>query len=338
MHPKTNNERLLREYVRKILSEEMGDYYAGDMSGSPYGYRWGSDEDLYNTFVGPFVDVFKTTVAKTKEVTVKTRTLLWVTLQTILTTIIPFYGYNYTEVFEEEKGRIDKIRGEYKDVFERTDKALGSSDTIALAFMAAPAKALSALAISKAPEVFKDILSTATGGLSDELYDKAKSASIKMDRWVDNLGEGKINEDDERVSSKKPITPKTILTNKKFLSRSFESPKLNKMQQDATAIYKDTLRQIYSQAEELLKKAKSIEDLEKISKKKIPDLEKIKKLQGEERVNAENILLNGVRKSMKEFYIKNLTQQIETVLKAGIPEESQFVQDYRSTIQKIKAL
>ena len=41
---------------------------------------------------------------------------------------------------------------------------------------------------------------------------------------------------------------------------------------------------------------------------------------------------------MKDFYVQNLEGQVKQALAAGVEENSPFVQDYKRTIQKIKAL
>lgn len=349
-----NQEKLLREYVKRALTEEMGDYGGGGDASGPYGYAWGSNQDLFDTFVSPFVDVFKTAAGKSKEIGTKVKTVLWIALQTILTTLIPIYGYNYAEVFDEEKEKIDKIRNEYKDVYDRTDKAIGGQDAAMLAFMASPALVMGAWAGKKAPGVMKDIASAATGGISDDIFDGIKEKAISAGRWAigdsgsgkksskskspedvfGGMGEARLRESPE----KSVITPEKIIKSKLFLTKVAEAPRLREMQKVAIATYKETLTKIYKQAEELLKNAKTIEDLEKISKKPIKDIDKVKSLQGEERAKAEKMLIDGVRKSMKEFYIKNLTDQVDGVVRAGIPENSQYVKDFREVIQKIKAL
>ena len=347
----------------------MGDYGggSGDYVG-PYGYAWGSNEDLYNTFVGPFVDVFKTAVGKSKEIGVKARTLLNVSVDTILSTLIPFYGANYAKIFDKEAENIKKLREKYKDVYERTDKALGGSDAVALAFMASPALVTGAWAASKAPGVIKDLLSGLSGGASDDIYEEIKEKAIEAGRW--SLGEeekdrqrrlrqkkqkrkygrriGKIDPDvffresqlneKEDEQDKKDITPEKVIKSKLFLSKTLEAPQIKELQKIATETYRTSLKEIYKQAQDVLKNSSSIEDLEKAAKKKIPEAENLKKLQGEERVKAEKILIDGVRKAMKEFYVKNLTDQVESVVSAGIPEGSQYVKEFRSVIQKIKAL
>lgn len=350
---------LLKEYVRIILNEDSvgastlsdAGITAGDISAAagPYGMAFGSSEDLKNTFITPFTDVFKTAVGKSKEVTRKARTLLTVSFAVILTSLIPGLGARYSEVFKEEKKDIEKIKSEYKDVYERTNKALSSTDAAFIAFMTAPEICISALALSKAPAVMKDTLSILTGGFSDDLFDKVmdknfedgarrkKRDSKKRDGSrtspSDVFGESFLKEASEENAARK------ILSNRKFIRKSLaNSDSLREIQKVAIETYRETLRKVYGQAEDVLKNAKSIDDLEKIMKKKIPEAEKIKQLQGEEKKNAEKMLIDATRKAMKDFYVRNLQSQIEAVTSAGIPEETPYVQDFKETIQKIKSL
>lgn len=354
-------EELLRQYVREMLHEDAVDMggYPGAMemmAASPYGMSFGSQEDLVNTFITPFTDVFKTAVGKTKELARKTKTLLGVSISTILTTVIPFYGYDYADVFDKEKADIEKIRSEYKDVYDRTEKALKSGDAQFLAFLASPAVVIGAYAAKGTPKAAKELLSTVSGGWSDELYDKAKLVLKKAERKA--LGDTHVSrnfsKDDEEPKTKRSTKKETyireardeksedltkkIMTNKSFLEKALASPKSMQMQAAATKIYRKSLQRIHAQAENALKKTRTIDDVEKAAKKKIPEAEKIRKLPPEERQKAEKMLVDGIRKAMKEFYVKNLTDHVESVVKAGVPEEAQFVKDYRETIQKIKAM
>lgn len=360
---------LLKEYVRHILlKEDEGDSAAmsGDVglgADSPYGISFGSKEDMISTFISPFTDVFKTAVGKSKEISKKTQTLLGVGIQTVLTTLIPIYGYNYAEVFDKEKDAIGQIRGEYKEVYDKTDKALSSNDAAMLAFMASPGVVMGAIAAKQAPKAAKALFSVITGGVSDKIFDGAKNAAINSNRWAlgdDNeghhsssnkkskhdgpsgmdfsgIGETQINEED-KDKPKGDITPKKILTSKKFIEKAIASPKAKKMQQAATQIYRKSLSDVYSQAQAVIGKAKTIDDLEKIAKKKIPEADKIRQLQGKERAAAEKALIDGAHKAMKDFYVKNLNDQVNKVTKAGIPDEAQYVKDFKSVIQKISAL
>ena len=364
MSNKTTENLLLREYVQSVLVEDsMGastladaGISAGDISAAagPYGMAFGSGQDLKNTFITPFTDVFKTAVGKSKEITRKARTLLTVSFGAILTTLIPGLGAKYSKVFEKEKSDIQKIRNQYKEVYERTNKALSSTDAAFVAFMTAPDLTLSALALNKSPEVIKDTLSVLTGGFSDSLFDKvmnknfedlldgedASEKSRRKKRKIDNkkqssdlFGESLLKEISEEEATKK------ILSNKKFLSKSLAgSDSLREIQKIANETYKRSLSEIYEQAVAVLKEAKTVEDLEKITGKKIPEAEELKKLPPQEKEKAEKMLIEAARKTMKQFYIKNLQSQIDVVTKAGIPEETPYVQDYKATIQKIKSL
>lgn len=353
MRRETDN-RLLREYVRKALREDFGGYggdYAGiglDVDSGPYGRSYGSNQDLYDAFIGPWVDVFKTGLGKSKEITRSVWTAVDVVIGTVLTSIIPGLGRTYEDAFEDEKKDLEKIRSQYKDVYDKTDAVLGETDAAFVAFLASPALVLGKLAAEKSPDVAKEILSVATGGSSDKYIEKIKSnnsdsgsSSKRSDKKTkkspgDFFGESQINEDEGEKP--KDSLERKILTNKKFLQKTTSTPKFREMQEAAVQLYQDTLKDIYGQAEAVMKKAKTIEDLQKLTKKPIADADKIKKLPPAEKAKAEKLLLDGVRKAMKDYYVKSLEQQVASVIRAGIPEEAQYIKDFRATIQKIKAL
>lgn len=372
------DEILLREYVRNsLLTEDEaggnvalftpgGGYNAYDMQHSMGGGGIGdvSAGGLYDAFIGPFVDVFKTAVGKTKEITRKGRTLLNVALQTVLTTLIPIYGYNYADVFDKEKEDIEKIRGEYRDVYDRTEAALKGPDAVLLAFMASPALTLGAFAAKAAPEATKELFSAASGGISDDLYDGLKDKLERLGRWSlgddgssrsskrsakskrgprNFFGESFLVEEDGEKKKGKVYSPKDLLKSKKMLKAVADSPKAKQMADDATKVYRKSLADVLKQAEDVLRKAKTVEDLEKIAGGKAKGdfktkVAEIKKLPPQEKAKAEKLLIDGSRKASKDFYVKSLTSQVDAVLKAGIPEEAQYVKDYRDTIAKIKAL
>ena len=359
----TKDKQLLKEYVKSCLHEDTYGGYAdagitaADIAGaSPYGMSYGSKSELVKTFIEPFTDVFKTAVGKSKEITRRAATMLPVAVGTILTTLIPQLGKSYGDVFESERKDLEKIKSQYKDVYERTNKALSSSDAAFLAFMASPESAMAAWGLSKAPSVIGDILTIASGGMSDKIFEKFKNANFadagvatqkKLDKEAqgkksskkpgDFFGETLLREDED--FSKDDQIAKKIYSSKKFMDAVMtNSPKMKEMQQTATALYRDSLNDVYKQVDDLFSRARTIEDIKKLTKKQIPELAEIEKLQGQEKENAEKLILQGARKAMKDFYIKNLTDQVEGVIKAGIPEDSQYVKDFRQTIQKIKAL
>jgi len=394
MMKKNKNIQLLKEYIRSSLNEnEYGDIAAGfDSSAYNSGYSSGGEFDsLMKIFVQPATDVLKTVVGQAKEITTRGATILKVIVPAIVTTIIPFAKYDYQEIFDEEKVRIEKIRGEYSDVYARTSEALSGPDFAVLAFMSAPSACISHLAANKVPKVSKELLSTITGGSSDELFDKIKNINSEKEinsifgsesetnkqkskkqqddadfdeqlksffkkrqkenqflgtnsiNEFDNLEEYQIVEDDESDSGKNKkkednSLDKKILTNKKFIEKALDNPRAKSMSAEATKIYQETLNNVFKQAEKTLKNTKTVEDLQKFSKKPIKGIEKLKKLQGNEKKKAEEALFKTIKSTMKDFYIKNLTDHYKEVINAGIPEDSQYVKDYKAVIEKIKSL
>lgn len=347
-------ENLLREYVQTTLLEF--DAAAADVgydTGGAYGISFGSSQDLIDTFITPFTDVFKTAVGQTKEITRRAGTVLWVYLQATLTTLIPIYGYDYAEVFEKEKADVEKIREEYSEVYKRTDAALASNDAALLAFMAHPGGFLTAkLAGDVTPEAAKEtrsLLSAITGGFSEDVIGGLKG----IERWSlgdehrsggskspsSSFGEARVR------TSKKKTRPKLadLLSNRKFLNRVLSSPQAVEMQRDAQKIYKKTLNDVLDQAEDVMKKTNSIEDIERHVGSKLKgdtkkQAEEIKKLPPAEKTKAEEMLVSGVKKAMKDFYVQNLADHYKSVVAAGIPESSPYVNDYKSTIQKIQMM
>jgi len=361
-----NDTKLLREYVRRIIAEEdyggggypgMGSMMAGNYA---YGVSFGDADSLSKTFIAPFTDVFKTALGQTKELGQKVKTMAKVAFGTIVTTLIPGLGANYAQIFDEEKQQIEKIRSEYADVYKRTDDALGGGDAALLAFMASPGLAIGAVVAKSTPAAAKGLLSAVTGGLSDDAIESVKSKAKGLERSAlgdsgesssgskgkksgsrapsSFFGETQLHEEDPPKEENKVSKLEKILKNKKFINRVLDNPETQQMQKTATAIYRGTLKQVYAEAEKILRKTNSIEEMEKLIKKKIPEIQKLKTMNPEERKVAEEKMISGVRSSMKKFYIKNLKDQVQRVLDAGVPPEAQYVKDYRATIQKIESL
>jgi len=362
-------ERLLREYVQTVLNEDEGGYGAGDYGGygdlatssaleSPYGVSYGSADDLKDAFITPFLDVFRTAKGVTKELSRKAQTVLEVSFGTIASTLIPGLSVKYASTFDKEKEDVDKIRGEYKEVTDRIDSSLATGDAAMLAFMAQPALVMGYYGAKATPKATKEMMSSISGGLSDKIVDKLVAAAKKSDRFMmgddnpggprtsggrepkDRWGESQLREDDgeEGVKKGKKLTIKDILTNKKVIQKVAESPKAKEMAKEATDIYRASLEKVVADAETVLKKSKTIEEVEKMTKKKIPEVEKLKQLPPQEKQKADKLLLDTVRKSMKEFYVKSLEGQVKKAKEGGVPDEAQYVKDYKAAIIKIKSM
>ena len=199
----TKKTHLLREYVRqslalrqKSLNEdyEVGgmDYYNTSMKYMDQAFYSGGVDPgpLFKTFIEPFTDVFKTAVAGAKAIASDVATALRVGFETIITTVLPFISADYQKIFDRRDERMEKIRADYADVFERTDAAL-NEDAKLLAFMINPAGFLVGTAAAKAPAATKELLSVATGGVSDQALENASKSWEKIQASLLN---GEINE------------------------------------------------------------------------------------------------------------------------------------------------
>lgn len=374
---KDSSDKILREYVSCILSEETADMAAAGISASDVsaaagpghhggGGASGSKGQMWNTFISPFTDVVKTAVGKSKEAVRRGWTVVNVALRTVLTTLIPGIGENYKGVFENEKKDLEKIRAKYKDVYERTNKALSSTDAVMFAFLADPKAALAGFAAAKSPAFAKEALSALTGGISDEILEARlgerfpnlgdkiesflhdyeinaeKKSKLKKD-WYEPtekfliLFEEDKNESDDLVKATEEILKSPEFLNDVMKDSRVED-KLKKMQTDFSSANRDTLSKIYNDASKVLSKSASLEDIEEITGKTAA-FDEIKKLSGDERQQAEAEILKNTRAAIKNFYIKMMKEKIsDLVKKEGMSKESQYVQDYIEVMKKIEKL
>src|SRR5690606_12308728 len=147
------DERLIREYIRSILTEDdFGGLDLGDMGG-PGGmdFTGGDPKKLYNIFVKPFTDVVLTAAGKGKEFSSKVQTFAQTAFEALATSLIPVLSSDYDRIFAADKERIDKLRSEYKDVYDATWTALRDNDVLAAAFAYAPTQMITLGALRNAP-------------------------------------------------------------------------------------------------------------------------------------------------------------------------------------------
>ena len=375
-----STERLLREYVRELLKEE-GDGHAGytahDImmsagSMNPYGMHYGSGDDMYKTFIKPFVDVVQTTTGKAKEMSVKTQTMIRVVFETLATTIVPILRDDYKQAFDNEKKALDKIRSEYAEVYQSNWDAIFNADVAAAAFFYSPATFFTVAFVRKAPGVALDMVSVLTGGKLDGWIDRLRSKipgtkhrdSVKShgNRSSDYSGfgpykkgdkthlpsggpsfgadyyEGVVREDVSEGEADAGLEKVVkLLTSDKLKARLEKSPIVKRMQRSGQAVVRNTLEQVFKQAQGVMT-ANSLHDLQNKTGSKLKDLDKLAQVPAGERQKAEQTILSGVKKSMKEFYVKNLEAQVKAAVDAGVPQDSPYVQDYMKVISKIKGL
>jgi hypothetical protein len=151
----------------------------------------------------------------------------------------------------------------------------------------------------------------------------------------DSYNEGVIREKGGEKPQQKTL--EDYLTNPKLLQKLEQSDIVQNLRKETMTIVRGTLERIFKQAQAIAS-AKSIQDLQHKTGKQIKGIEKLAQVPSNERRKAEQAILSNLKKSMKSFYVKNLEDQVQQVIKAGISDSSTFVQDYYKVISKIKAL
>ena len=319
---------------------------------SPYGMHFGSDKDLYNVFVKPFADVVTTAAGKTKEISKSAQNLLRTSFEAIGTTVLPMFKDDYERIFADEKNAIDKIRREYADVYKSNWDAFQKDDALCVAFAYRPDLFLDVAAVKKAPKVAVKMLSVLSGGSLDpiitKLFKKAAQKKGKNEEdivkqlaklYADKGEKGKkhesiIREEDGNESSNPLVT---LVTNKDVMNVIANNPRVVAMEKEGKNIVRTTLANAYKQVRSVAQ-AKNIDDLQKILGKPIEGADQLKQLQPQERQAAEANLVKTLKQSIKEFYAKNLEAQVKSAIDHGVPQNHPYVNDYKSVIQKIKAL
>lgn len=357
--------RLLREYIRDILKEELdsgGNFAAGvggDLSPGmigPYGISFGDNNLLFKTFISPFLDVVNTAVGKSKEIAITAKNAIKVGLGAIISTLVPQLHINYAKIFEEEKKEVEEVKSAYKEIYERTDEALRSNDAAAVAFMSFPSQYLGVKFAKMAPGPIFDTLSIMTGGISDTIIKKTFSGKAKLmnklmtapgkrrsERWNEtHYLRGRLIREDE---SDKEIDQfaeefKEKLSDPSFIEEVLSSAqKTDDMQQQAREVYKTSLKEIEQDFMKLKQQTTSIdgiisvvskmENVDEESKKNIKTLKEV----DDEKVKQE--LMETIIESFKAYNYLTLTGRILSVKNAGIPEDSQYIKDHKEVINKI---
>lgn len=345
-----SSEKLLREYVRELLAEDGhgGDGGAGDimMAGammSPYGMHFGDSNDLYKIFVKPFADVVQTTVGKTKELSQAAQTLTKVAFEAVATSLIPVLSSEYGEIFKKEKIEMDKIRKEYGEVYKSNWDAFKDNDVLAAAFMYSPVAMLTLQFARKAPGAAAKLISALSGGELDGFLRKIahKFPNFNTPGGPTGLGrkdngpgalESVIREDE----GKKPDAAE-LLSSKKVKDALQNSQVVRQMEQRGKAIVRNTLEQVFKQAQGVMT-AKTLQDVQHKTGAQLKGMDKLAQVPEQERQKLEQAILDGAKKSMKSFYVKNLQAQVKQALDGGIAQDSAYVQDYQNVIRKIQAL
>ena len=361
------NEKLLREYVRVVLTEDeygggYGDLMYAGAGMSPFGVSFGSGDDLSKIFIKPFTDVIDTALGKSKEITTKVLNLAHVALVGAITSIIPTLKSDYAAIFEKQHKEIDKIRKEFAPVYQLNWNALRDNDVLGVAFCYDPVALITAKFVSRSPRAACSLVSSLSGGRLDHWRDRVREkyqvtepktglgADFKSPHTFDseNMGggvgmevrqrSGRMVLEDDKGKGKPKKTLTDVLTNEK-VKRELESSSIVKeMEQRARALVRGTLKEVFAQAQGVLS-SHSLEEIQRKTGVKFADAQAaLAKVPQAERAKTEQAILSATRQSIKEFYEKNIEGLIKQAQAAGVPDDSDYVADHRRVLAKIKAL
>lgn len=337
-----NEKELLKEYVSQILKEDDFGGFGGDFGG-PYGmdFTGGDQSKLAKVFITPFTDVLDTAAGKGKEISTKAQTLGKVAFEAIATSLIPVLSSDFDAIFDADKQQMDKIRGQYKDVIDRTWTAIKDNDILSAAFMYAPAAMITVATARKAPVPVLNTINVLAGGKLDSFISKVKNKLKLGDekKMLDSDSGPGLPESKKRI---KPVLNEKldigkILTQQKIKDVIQSNPMVQRMEKEARASTRGTLEKLFDRLRKITA-AKSVEDVGRILGKQPPGLEKLRQLPDNERQQIEQAIVRSVREGAKSMYVKHLQSVVKAAIEAGVPEDHPFVTDYSAALKKIQAL
>lgn len=376
-----NREKLLREYVQKILSEDGGgDGGGGDFGGMGGGMGMGfgggyvDSKDMYSVFIKPFTDVIDTAKGKTKEMVTATAELARVSMEAILTSLIPIWSSDYKQIFKKYEGQMDDIRSEYKDVYDATWTAFTDNDVVLAAFGMFPSMMITQLAVRKAPIPVIHTVDALTGGFFKKHLDKIENLFTHDEKKPledrggsgggggggmgvygmggygfgdgggggGGMGEGLIRE--KKSSKKKGATQKAqkndpiaMIMNPKIMAAIDQNPRVQQMMKTNRAAFRLALEELFDRIEKVTH-VQDLGQLQTLVGKPIPGLDKLKKLPAEQQRGMSQQIMGAVKKAALNVYVTNLTNQIKLAQQTGVPEGHPMISDLAAAIKKIKLL
>lgn len=316
-------DKIIREYVRLLV--ETGE--------DEFGYLYGSYDDLYRMFIKPFVDVAEVAAGEVGKTAARLETLVKVTFEAIISSLIPILSADYKEIFDREKEKIEQIENDHREAYDSLREFTSNPDMVALAFFMEPT---SFITRNVAKRSIKGVLRLIDilGKGRDVVQNYTSQFRDRYDLSTLHVAMG---EADKHGALSKLDKAVDALTKPKLLKVVASSPEATAMRSKAQSVLFSTLNNVYAEARDVL----NAHDLSQLQQhmhgKQIKGIDKLAKLRGHMREKAERELLDKVRASMKKFYVDFLNKRIEQALSAGVPSSSKYVVAHKKTIEKINA-
>lgn len=228
------------------------------------------ENDLYNTFIQPFVDVGITAAYGIEKLSAQVQTVVKGFLYGLPTLFVPFLEFDYESFREDEKKKVDDLKKKYSKTLQANLDAITSNDAFGLAFLLAPSTILAAQLAAKIPAaalkvlgiflgdsgIFGDIQKALSGVANVGFHDPGgHSAGAWATQGGGYADDGWVTE------AKKPgngVEIQKILQDKKVQAAFQKSPLAQQMRQDGVNVIVDRVKRFMS--------AQSYDDMRKFAK------------------------------------------------------------------------
>jgi hypothetical protein len=285
----------------------------------------GSSSDLKRAFFDPFADVVKTAFGKSRELLVKTKSLFKIVFNVLVSTLVPGLEGSYDEIAKQEAESIQRIRSQYKDVYDRTDAALSSGDATIMGLLYAPGAVFGSVLAKKGFEVASDLLGSVSGGASDRYVKESYRRGSRL----------LFEQDDEKSKLKAMLADKNVV--------AAMQKRLKPLVDNLIAVKQQKLDAVVEKAKEIIN-AKTVKDFEDaISKKSTDEMkQKILSTKGMQDLQPEQIdaLFSELAKKsgqmLQNAFVIPLKKELESLKAAGAPDV--LTKKYEEAIRTITTM
>lgn len=311
------NDKALREFIEAMIREEAG------------------SNDLYNTFIQPFVDVGQTAAYGIEKLSAQVQTVVKGFIYGLPTLFVPFLEYDYEAFRAEEKEKVEAIKKKYEKTLQANLDAITSNDAFGLAFLLAPSTVLGAQLAVKAPEAALKALDVLTGGsgfLAGIRQALSGPASVGFHdpgghhggAWAGHGGGGyfdsysDLQEAPEGGRNSKAEVQK-LLKDKRVLAAIQKSPVAKQMKQDAVNILVNHVKRFMASQDydQMRKLAKGDVGFSQIGQK-LAQMNQAGQIPPQDNPVITQAMVPELKKAYKDFWVKQLQQLTKQYPEANV--------------------